>query len=115
MVRDTTTLRFGFLVLAILIYGVLGSPTPDAPGWVEAAIAGFLMLGAGLPGFYAAFRPGTPDFLWMTAGRLLLIYGLSVCLISGAVLGNEPLYILRDALPFLFLVLPLFLADIFQK
>ena len=49
-------MRFFCLCAAAVVYAVAGSPTPDAPGYVEGVIAFLLMAAAGVPGFYAVVR-----------------------------------------------------------
>lgn len=111
---DANKLRFGALLAAIIAYAALSSPTPNQPGMIEALIGVLLILAVSPSGLAqaAVFDRRAP--LWRSSGQLFLAYGLSVSLISGAVQGNSPLLILRDVFPFLFLFLPLFLANILQ-
>ncbi len=108
-------MRFFCLCAAAVVYAVAGSPTPDAPGYVEGVIAFLLMAAAGVPGFYAVVRRGAAEPLWLGAGRGLLVYGLSFPLIAGAMRGAEAAHILRDVFPFMFMMLPLFTYDIFSR
>lgn len=101
--------RFGCLLMAVFVYALFGSPTPNTPGLIEFIVAIFLMCAAGVPGLYHVLKPQTRGPFWMAAGRLLLFYGLTVCLMNGVMRGNDSVHILRDAAPFLFFLLPLFL------
>jgi hypothetical protein len=98
---------------AILLYALCGTPTPDAPGPAEAAIGLLLLCAVGPRRALAALAPPLRGPGWRRAGWLLLAYGLSVPLAAGAVSGHAPVNILRDVLPFLFLLLPLFAAPLF--
>lgn len=103
---------WGFFA-AIFIYAVFGTPTPERAGEAEILIGLLLAAAVGLPGGWQAFsfREGAP---WQAAGRLLLVYGLTVPLITGLAAGNSIAGISRDMIPFLFLLLPLFLFPLFE-
>ncbi|MEZ5814477.1 MAG: hypothetical protein R3E13_07170 [Alphaproteobacteria bacterium] len=47
--------RVGCFVVALLLYGALGSPTPDNPGVLEVVIAGLLVLAVGVSGALRVF------------------------------------------------------------
>ncbi len=100
-------LRFLFLLAAIATYALWGSPTPDAPGWAEAAMALCLALACGVPALGALKNAGP-----RTPLKLFLIYGMTVPLIAGAFAGHDPALIVRDVIPFLFLCLPVFLVSV---
>ncbi len=106
---DMHSFRIGFFVLALLLYGAFGSPTPDNPGVLEAVIAVLLALSIGFSGVFNGlrFKPDAPR--WKVAAQIFLIFGLGVPLIGGIVAGNTLTLILRDVVPFLFLCLPLFM------
>jgi hypothetical protein len=104
------TFRVGCFVLALLLYGALGSPTPDDPGLLEAVIAGLLVLAVGVSGAVNALKFGQGRQQWKSSAQVFLIFGLSVPLIGGVIDGNGPGFIIRDVIPFLFLFLPLFMA-----
>jgi hypothetical protein len=112
MVRALLALpaRFTFLMAAILIYALFGSPTPDHPGWVEFIIGVLLVLAAG-NGFINAFKL-SGEFLPL---RIFFLFGLSVPVITGLAHGYDMVFIARDGAAFLFLCLPLFLADMIGK
>ncbi|MCB1721463.1 MAG: hypothetical protein KDI11_06895 [Alphaproteobacteria bacterium] len=111
---DTRYFQGGMLCLAILIYGAWGSPTPDMPGALELLIAALLAVGVGISGFIGAFifRAKAPG--WKQAGQILLIFGLSVPLLSGLWAGYERGFIIRDLVAFGFMVLPVFLSPLMQ-
>lgn len=99
--------HIGFF-LALFVYGVFGSPTPDSFGWVEVAVGAGLLIAAGP--LQVLRRFGTrPQGLWQSVAPILLVYGLSIPVISGVASGHEISLILRDMIPFLFLLLPYFM------
>lgn len=110
-------LRLGAFFLAVLIYGVFGSPTPDMPGVIEAVIAGLLVVSVGVRNLGKLFQfrgnGDVPDYY--LAGRFLLFWGLICGLAVGAVQGNAVSHIVRDVIPFLFFLLPLFVRDLFAR
>lgn len=107
-------LRFASLILAIFLYGVFGTPTPDQPGFKEGLIALLLM---GAVGTAAALRPlgiGLTLPSGLAGGQALLLYGLFSPVIAGALHGNDLAAILRDLIPFLFFLMPLFCAELVE-
>lgn len=107
-------IRRAALCLAVAVYGLAGSPTPDHIGWAEYAAGALLILAAGLRPAHVFLSTG-PAPLWETAGRILLFYGLSLAVLSGFVHGYDPAMILRDVVALLFLLLPLFTVDLFER
>lgn len=111
--------RFGLLCVAILFYTVAGSPTPDNPGRVELMLA-LLLMAAALPGVagwlslrgLAGIRNAE---VWQISAAGLLFFGLSIPLVLGVLGNNDTGGILRDLLPFLLFLLPLFFTDIFAR
>lgn len=103
-----TAAPFVALIAALLIYAARGTPTPDSFGIIEIVVAGLLVIAAGPPGILAATGAAQP-MGWMRAGQALLLYGLSVPVITGLARGNDPVLMLRDVIPFVFLLMPLFL------
>ena len=100
-------LRVFCFCLAFILYGVLGSPTPDHPGVIEALIGVLLIICAGLPYFFQTLPR-------QSAGTvLLLFYGLSVMIMLGAAAGHPIMDMARDIFPFLFLFLPALFAPFF--
>ncbi len=105
-------LRFFFFALAILIYALFGSPTPDNPSSVEALIGIGLVLGVGLSSVPLLFYRPDPSCRWL---RLLFFYGASIVLITGLLSANDPALIIRDIIPFLFICLPLFFRSLIEE
>jgi hypothetical protein len=96
------------LLLALLLYACFGSPTPERFGWPEVSIA-LLLVGA--VGTASALRPlgiGKAIPSSLAGGQALLLYGLLCPVIGGVLQGSDPAIILRDVIPFLFFLLPLF-------
>ncbi len=99
------------LFLAIIIYALAGSPTPDNPGIIEVAIGGLLVLSIG-----AAGLSRSADFFYATNGfikavQVMFIAGLIFPTLTGVYYGNNHMLMLRDLLAFTFLGLPLFLSE----
>ena len=114
---DLKDLRFGSFILAIFIYALWGSPTPDDPALAEFIIGALLVIAAGIPRLFrlvdlSVYRHGQRQALWEGAGCLLLLYGLSLCVLRGIASGNDVMAIIRDVLPFMFLLLPLFVSGL---
>lgn len=98
----------------LAVYGAFSSPTPDHPGIGELAAALLLLLAVG-PGRALAVGVGgwlvTPEArTWQLVGTLTLLALLWLPSLIGAAGGAPAARILRDALPLLFLFIPLFLA-----
>jgi O-antigen ligase len=87
--------------LALLAYGLFGSPTPDAPGVIEAAISLLFLL---------SLRPLLPPAY--LSGWVFLTYGFTACAAMGVLSGHPGDAIVRDVIPFLFLLLPLFFGGL---
>jgi hypothetical protein len=51
---------------------------------------------------------------WKSAAQMLLLYGLSIPLVVGALSGHSLLSMMRDVLPFLCLFLPLFCLPVIR-
>lgn len=83
---------------ALLVYAVSGSPTPDQIGIAEIAILTLLALSARF------------DFKEFPSANLLAAYGLTLPLVIGLINGNSTESFIRDIIPFLFLLLPIFFA-----
>ncbi|MDY0029363.1 MAG: hypothetical protein RBR86_05425 [Pseudobdellovibrionaceae bacterium] len=87
-------------VLALLIYGLFGSPTPDSYGWVEMAVGGLLLASLGLPDI-------REDGLFLSI--------MSACcfvpMVVGFMHGHDVEDMIRDIIPFLFLFLYPFYKD----
>lgn len=103
------------LIIGLCVYAAAGSPTPDTPGALEVFISLCLILAVGMRGGLTAIiiKPEQP--IWQGLGGVLLTYGLSVSIILGVGHGHDPALILRDVLPFLFMMMPVFLVPLFQR
>lgn len=102
------SLKLAALLGAIFIYALFSSPTPDHPGWAEALTGLLLIAAVGLPRSFSLLTR-LPPRGWQRAAWALMIYGLSAPLIAGLFSGNAVGAMLRDIIPFLFFLLPLFL------
>ena len=108
-------LRCYALFAAIFLYGTFRSPTPDAIGWVEISVGALLVFASGFDVLTPFFRSSSQTAIWQKTGAALLIFGLSLPVLIGIASGNDPRLILRDVVPFLFLLLPIFLIAPFKK
>jgi hypothetical protein len=108
-------IQFGLLALAIAVYGGFSSPTPDGFGWAEAAVALLLILAVGMRRAGMALAPQRRMPSLRFAGWMLLVYGLSVPVAGGIVRGHDAGLIIRDVIPFLFWLMPLFLAPLLMQ
>ena len=102
----------GCLVLALLLYAFLSDPTPDNPGVTEALIGMFLVLYVGVQrgiAVGAGLLLGKASSTAMeVVGSLAFVYLLWVPLIIGLVEGWDPVDIVRDVIPHIYLFVPLF-------
>ena len=102
--------RFSALLLAVALYGAFGAPTPTGFGWPELLTGALLAVAADPASIARGFLFGRGQPAWAAAGSLLFAYGLTAPLAIGVAEGHDMPLILRDVIPFLFLLLPLFLA-----
>lgn len=112
---DVSDLRFMSLIFAMLLYGFSGSPTPDDIGWVEWLIGGFLFMSVGIAPAAMNMWGGFHFRSWHGMARLLCCYGLTVPIMVGIINGHYVSNMVRDVVPFLFLLLPLWLAPLIGK
>jgi len=100
---------------ALLIYALFSAPTPDNIGIAEILVLAGLLTGVGVSGVMQVTGLSIEENIprWHFPARLLLMFGLSVPLVTGLVQGHVFSLILRDIIPFLFLLLPLFLSPSF--
>lgn len=113
-VPSAADLRFYALLAAVAVYAGWGSPTPDSPG-VPEFLTGLLLLAAAGIGPVAAALVLPPRAPWRIAAWVLLVYGLTVPVAAGVLAGNPVEGMLRDVIPFLFLLLPLFLTPVAER
>ncbi len=111
---DALSLRSFCLLAALVLYAVLGSPTPNYPGVVEALVAGLLVCAVGLSGAIGALQFDRAAPLWRSAGQALLLYGVSMAIVMGLVRGNDTGLMLRDIFPFFFMMMPVLLYGLYQ-
>ena len=91
---------------ACAVYGLSGSPTPGDLGFVEIMVAAFLLIAVHpASAIESIIKPNRT--LWAMAGQALFFYGLTIPFLSGLVRGNDFSLIIRDIIPFCFLLLPL--------
>jgi hypothetical protein len=110
---DIHALRFFSLVAAVIVYGICGSPTPDHPGVIEAAIGLLLLFAVNAQGFSRMLGFSKSDH-WQSAPRLVLGAGLVLGLGAAALNGADIALVIRDFFPFMFMFLPLMLTDVFE-
>ncbi|HEY0902168.1 MAG TPA: hypothetical protein VGD95_08600, partial [Micavibrio sp.] len=116
----TGPLRVIAFIAALLVYAGFSAPTPDHIGPAELIVLAGLLAAMGAAGIMQALHlrlsssaaTGVMPF-WVMPARILLLYGLSVPLITGLAQGHPLSLILRDMVPFLFLLLPLFIPASF--
>jgi hypothetical protein len=100
------SLRLSALAAALGLYGISGSPTPSSIGLAEALMGVFLIMVVSPQGAIQAVIARQNTF-WRIAGQALLIYGFSIPILTGFMAGNAPGLIIRDIIPFFFLLLPI--------
>jgi hypothetical protein len=103
-------IRAVFFILALGIYAIRGSPTPDQPGMVELIIALLLLFSIGIlkPAKNIFFQFKEKRDKWFVAGCVLWLWGISVPLILSVVYGADRLLVFRDVAGFVFLCFPIF-------
>jgi hypothetical protein len=99
-------LRLAAFIGACFIYGVFGSPTPGDFGFAEIGV-GLLLAIAINPVKAVQSVLQVHRGSWAIAAQALFFYGMTVPLVAGLGGGNDPALILRDMIPFCFLLLPL--------
>lgn len=90
------------LYASMIVYGCFSSPTPDHIGIAEIIIALLLCMSIRLSHFAS---DSIQIFLFVSLG-----YGLIIPLITAFVNGQDAADIIRDLIPFLYLMIPLFLG-----
>ncbi len=111
---DIYTIRFCLLCFAMIFYGMYGFPTPDQPGLVEVVLAALLFSAVSFSGLWKAVVFDFQGPLWFVAGQVYLIFALTVPFLIGIASGHAFWSVFRDLVPFLFMMLPVFLRDTLQ-
>ncbi len=114
MIKDW---RIIFLLLALGVYGLWGSATPNNPAWPEFLICAFMI---GALGFSNLLKPLTLRSVtkitpWRLSAWFLFLYALCVPSIVALVDGATLSLMIRDIIALFFLCLPLFLYDFLKK
>lgn len=103
--------RLVAFISALIAYALFSAPTPDHISIAEFFVMAGLFVTIGVSGVMQAIDAYTEESApsWLLPARLLLVFGLSIPLLTALVNGHGLPLILRDIIPFLFLLLPLFL------
>ncbi len=105
---DTLSFSSVSLFAAIALYALMGEPTPDHPGMLEAVVALLLGLSIG-PSRVVSLCQADPDKpVWYVFGQIFFFFGTFFSLSLALLNGNSAIDILRDYIAFMFLFLPLF-------
>lgn len=102
---------FLFFAGAIILYALLGSPTPDNPGAVEIAIGALLILAVGTGGLRGVIDLRLERTIFLKSLQILFLCGLILPTVSAVYYGNDIWLIARDLSAFAFIGLPLFLSE----
>lgn len=111
---DPSTLRFGCLILTIILYGLYSHPTPEDVGIVEIMIGLLLVLTVGIRhGLHAVsfFNHGEA---WKTSAQILFLYAVTVPFLTAFINGNALMNMVRDFIPFMFFTLPLWICPLLK-
>ena len=107
-------LRFGAFGLVIVLYALFGTPTPDQIGVIEGVIGALLLFALIHPELNALWKTPLPYAVdWVYAGRMALLFGMSLPVLVGIMQGNQQGAVLRDIVWLCFMVMPVFLIGIF--
>lgn len=109
------SLRVALFAGALVLYALFGTPTPDSPGFLEFLIAVLLLGGLGAAALLRPFGIGQALPPALIPAQSLMFYGLSLPLLAGALQGHGLIEILRDAIPFLFFLLPLWAGGLMDS
>lgn len=101
-------MNYCFLLIGLILYGLLGSPTPDNPALVEAAI--FICLFCGLWPYLLKAVQGLHQLHY--AGFLFLSFASLVPLLLGILADHQIVDIFRDYIALGFLLLPLLAVQV---
>lgn len=95
--RQTVPWQSVSFSVALILYAFAGSPTPDGLGLAEIATAALLLISMSLPALKKLPVPVAA----------FVFYGLSLPLLVGVVSGHGTASIIRDLIPFGFLLMPI--------
>jgi hypothetical protein len=87
------------LSMAMIVYGVFSSPTPDAIGVPEIIMAILLCLS------FRLIAESSRTLSWVVLG-----YGVSIPTLVAMINGNNPSDMIRDIIPFFYLMMTVFLG-----
>lgn len=108
--------RFFCLILALILYGLIGSPTPDLLGVKELLIGILLLLSFSYTALFLNIKQGSRcGVLWLTVGRFLFWGCLAIGSIGAVIQSANINAFIRDLVGLAFLFLPLFLYAHFVK
>lgn len=108
-------MRLTALMVALGLYGVVGSPTPDRPGLVEAFIGGLLVFAVfpdvarQIPACLRFRAPG-----WALAGWAFFLYAATVPLVIALMHDRNIANILRDLIFLIFFLTPLWMGPLIR-
>lgn len=111
----TQDIRVLCLSTSLIIYALFGLPTPDNPGIVELAIGFLLICAVGFSGLSKALMFNAGNRFWFALGQMVFIYGLVVSPLAGLFFHHGLGHMVRDILPFMFLLMPVLFTPYFQK
>lgn len=104
--------RFCLLVVVFFIYGLFSSSTPDNPGMWEALLGVMLILVAAYGAIRASggellsLKPSVPVYVIVAFAWLIVVPSIIGLLIR----RNDPVNFLRDVIPLIYLMIPVFFA-----
>tara|TARA_B100000085_G_scaffold283750_1_gene315139 strand:- start:109 stop:1398 length:1290 start_codon:yes stop_codon:yes gene_type:complete len=108
-------LRYGAVMLAIILYACAGSPTPDSVAWPELIVA--VLLGGAICNAATLwiFQKHPQAEIWAQAGRIFLFWGMSIAVLWGIAQGHSLYFLMRDVIWVVFAALPVLLWPLFQQ
>ncbi len=103
-------------ILAVLIYAVSGSPTPDNPGLIELLIGMLLIIAASPVGIIRSWhKEDEPAPAYWGSAVALGAYGFTISLAIALFADHEIIAIIRDLASFIFLLFPLFFLSAIRR
>jgi hypothetical protein len=107
--------RLVFFLSALGLYAVLGSPTPDNPGWVELVLGILLVLAVGVSAAFYRVSHALATGAYQRFLSVLFLYGFAGLTVVGSLQGQDADIALRDVSAFLLVCLPVFLSRSFEN